>query len=55
MSEYRNIKTFLRNITLQIGQKNCLWLKKLKGLCCSDLVSDLNGEELVGTFYKKEF
>ena len=35
----------------RIGLKKFLLLKKLKMLC-SD-ISDLNGEEIVGTFYEK--
>ena len=31
--EYQNIKIFLQKVTLQIGLKKLLWLKKLKILC----------------------
>ena len=31
--EYQNIKTFLQKVTLQIGLRKSLWLKKLKILC----------------------
>ena len=47
--EYQNIKLFLLKVTVQIGLKKFLWLTKLKILCL-----DLNGEESVGTFYKKK-
>ena len=41
--------------TLQIGQKNFLWLKKVKKkLFCGHAISDLNDEDIVGTFYEKE-
>ena len=56
MLEFRNIKTFLPKDILQIGQKKFLLLIKLKiqflGL---PVISDLNGEEITGTFYEKEF
>ena len=29
-------------------------LKKLKILCCGHVISDLNREEIVGTFYKNK-
>ena len=55
MLEFRNIKTFLPKDILQIGQKKFLLLIKLKiqflGL---PVISDLNGEEITGTFYEKE-
>ena len=31
-----------------------MWLKKLKILCLGYVINDLNGEEIVGTFYEKE-
>ena len=55
MLEFQNIKTFLLKDTLQIGQKKFLLLVKLKiqflGLY---IVSDLNGEEITGSFCAKE-
>ena len=48
--EYQNIKTILWKAMLQIGLKKFLWLKKLK---TRYVISDLKGEEIVGTFYKK--
>ena len=38
----------------QIGPKKFLWLKKLITLCLGHAISDLKGEEIVGTFYEKE-
>ena len=53
--EYQNIKIFLQNVTLQIGLKKILWLKKLKILCLwTYVINDFNEEELVGTSYKNE-
>ena len=31
-----------------------LWLKKLKILFHGHVINDLNGEEIIGTFYEKE-
>ena len=42
----------METFTLQIGQKKILWLKNLK--LPFDVINDLNGEELFGTFYKEE-
>ena len=39
---------------LQIGLKKFLWLKKLKIQFHGHVISYLNGEEIIGTFYKKE-
>ena len=44
----------MQKVTLQIGLKKFLWLKKLKILCLGYVINDLNGEEIVGTFYEKE-
>ena len=49
-------KTFLQKPMLQIGLKKFLWLKKVKNTVLQIYVtSDLKGEDIVGTFYKKEF
>ena len=37
MSEYQNIKTFLKKATIQIGLKNNLQLKRLKTLYKGDI------------------
>ena len=51
--EYQNIKIFLQKVTLQIGVKKILWLKRLKILFSGGyVINDLNGEKIVGTFYK---
>ena len=39
----------MQKATFQISLKKLLWLKRLK-----TLYRDLNGEEIVGTFYEKE-
>ena len=52
--KYWNIKTFLQKVTLHIGLKKFLWLKKLKILYRGHVINDLNGEEITGTFYENE-
>ena len=52
MLEYQNIRIFLQKVTFQIGLKKFLWWKKFYILC--HLISDLIGEEFVGTFYERE-
>ena len=42
----------MQKVTLQVGLKNILLLKKLEILF--HVISDLNGEEIAGKFYKKE-
>ena len=54
MLEFENIKTFLLKYTLQIGQKKLLLSVKLKIQFFGHIVSDLNGEEIIGIFYEKE-
>ena len=53
--EYQNIGIFLQKVTYQIGYK-FLWLKKLKNMVLryTYIINDLNGEEIVGTFYENE-
>ena len=52
---YQNINFFLQKSMFEIGFKTCLWLKKIKNtLLWIYVISDLNEEECVGTFYKKE-
>ena len=53
MLEFQNIKTFLLKDILQIGQKKFLLLIKLK-IQWTYAISDLNGEEITGSFYEKE-
>ena len=56
MLEYKNIKIFLQKAMFQIGIKKHLLLQKLKKtVLWTYVISDLNGEEISGTFYKKEF
>ena len=51
--EYQNKKIFLQKVLFQVGLKKFLRLKELKVLCRGHVISDLKGEEIVGTFYKK--
>ena len=53
--EYQKIKIFLQKVTLQIGLKNFLVVKKVKNnVPWTYVISDLIGEEIVETFYSKE-
>ena len=62
MLEFQNTKTFLVKDILQIGQKKFLLLVKLKIHFLSseikntglNVVSDLNGEGITGSFCEKE-
>ena len=49
------IRIFLQEVTLKLGWKNLSLLKNVKKLCCGhiDVIDDLHGEEIVGTFYEK--
>ena len=48
MLKFQNIKTFLLIDTCQIG------LKIQIPVPWTHLINDLNGEEIIGTFYEKE-
>ena len=53
--KYQSIKTFLVKVMFQIGSKKFLLLKKVKNTVpWAYLIDDLNGEEIIGTFYQKE-
>ena len=52
--EYQNIKTFLQKVILQIGLKKSLLLKSYKTVPWTYVINDLNGGEIVETFYKNE-
>ena len=53
--EYQNIKAFLQKVTLQIGLRNFLRLKKIKStVLWTCVISDLKREEIGGTFYENE-
>ena len=54
MLEFQNIKTFLLNDILQIGQKKFFINKTKNTVPCTYAISDLNGEEITGRFYEKE-
>ena len=55
MLGYKNIKTFLQKVTLQISLSKILWLKKSKNTVpWTYVINDLNVEEIVGIFYEKE-
>ena len=53
--EYQNIKIFFQKATLQIGPKKYLRSEKLKTLFRGHIISDLKGEDIVGTFYENKF
>ena len=55
LPEYQNIKTFLQKTTFKIGLKKFQLLRKLKTLRRGCVISDPKGEEIIGTFYEKEF
>ena len=44
----------MQTAMLRIALKEFLWLKNLKTLSHVLVISDLKGEEIVGTFYEKE-
>ena len=52
--EFQGIKTYLLKCIWLIGVKKYLLLKKLKILLRGLVINDLNGEEIIGTFYEKE-
>ena len=55
MSEFQSTKIFLLEAILQIGLKKFLSLKKVKNtVSWTYVISDLNGEEIIGGFYEKE-
>ena len=52
--KYQNIKIFLQKVTLQIGLKKFLWLKKLKALYCGHMLFVIVMEtKLLERFTKK--
>ena len=53
--EYKNRKVFVEKVTLQIGLKKLLWLKKLKILCRGHmlLLIILSGKKLLEHFTKE--
>ena len=55
MLEHQNIKTFLQKAMFQIWSKDVFVIKKVKNNVPGIyVISDLKGEEIVGTFYEKE-
>ena len=55
MLGFQNTKTFLLKDALQIGQKKCLLLEKLKKkVLWTYVVNDLIGEPIAGIIYEKE-
>ena len=53
--KYQNTKSFLQKVTLQIGLEKFFWLKKCKSAVpWTCVIDDLNGKEVVGTFYENE-
>ena len=53
MQEYQNIKTFLQKVMLQIGSTSFMFKKAKTTVPRTYVISDLNGEEIVGRFYEK--
>ena len=52
---YQILDTFLQKAMLQISLKSFLCLKKLKkSFLWTQVISDLKGDKIVGTFYVKE-
>ena len=55
MLEFQSIKTFLLKDRLLNGQKKFLSSEKIRNTVpWTYAISDLNGENIVGTFYEKE-
>ena len=55
MSEYQNIKIFLLTGYIPTWSEKAFVIKKVKNtLSWTYILCDLNGEEIVGTFYEKE-
>ena len=54
MLEFQNTNTFLLKDMLQIDQKTFLLLVGLKIKFRGLVVSNMNGEEITGSFYEKE-
>ena len=55
MLEFQNIKTFLLKNVPQIGQMKVFFTSKIKKTVpWTYIISDLNGEEITGSFYEKE-
>ena len=55
MLEFQNIKTFLLKNVPQIGQMKVFFTSKIKKTVpWTYIFSDLNGEEITGSFYEKE-
>ena len=52
MPEFKSGKIFLQKDILQIGLRN-FFIKKNKNVTLTYVISDLNGEEIVGSFYEK--
>ena len=50
----QNTKIFLLKDIVQIGLKKFLWIKMLKILFHGHVISDLNVEKTIRTFYEKE-
>ena len=55
MSRFQSIRIFLLNDMLLIGVKRFLLEKKIKSTVpWTYVISDLSGEEIIGSFYDKE-
>ena len=53
MSEVQNLKMYLLKVIHLIGVKKFLSLKK-KTVPSTYVISDLSGEQIIGSFYEKE-
>ena len=53
MFEFLNTKIFFLKDIHQIGLKNFLISVKLKIIPWTYVINELNGEEIIGTFYEK--
>ena len=52
--EYQNIKILLQKITVQIGQKKFLWLKKLETLCRGHMLLMILTEKKFSELFTKK-
>ena len=54
MWDYQNIKTFLLKVRFEIGPKKFLFFKKVENTVpWTHSIENLNGEEIIRTFYEK--
>ena len=51
--DYQNINTFFKRLHSKLVRRSFFWFKVKNTLPWTYVISDLNGEEIVGTFYEK--